>query len=36
MGKSRIRIGLLGYGTVGSAFVDLLESQNQQSVEGPT
>ena len=27
MGKSRIRIGLLGYGTVGSAFVDLLESQ---------
>ena len=27
MGESRIRIGLLGYGTVGSAFVDLLESQ---------
>ncbi len=27
MGKNRIRIGLLGYGTVGSAFVDLLESQ---------
>ena len=27
MEKSRIRIGLLGYGTVGSAFVDLLESQ---------
>ena len=27
MGKSRIRIGLLGCGTVGSAFVDLLESQ---------
>ena len=27
MGKSRICIGLLGFGTVGSAFVDLLESQ---------
>ena len=27
MGESRIRIGLLGYGTVGSAFVDLLECQ---------
>ena len=27
MGKSRIRIGLLGFGTVGSAFVDLLETQ---------